>query len=109
MLPEHPIQSSAFAPDRRTLLGNVDQGATADELGACPVRRRTTSSADCTWWFTLSCELNVWRTMPSLSMTKVTRPGRKPRVEGTPNRRLASEFKSDKRINGNWCFCLNPS
>jgi len=44
----------------------------------------TTSSASRTCFLALSCELNTCRTVPSRSITYVTRPGSRPMVLGTP-------------------------
>src|SRR5207237_437024 len=45
---------------------------------------RSAPSASSTCRAAWNCELTTWRTMPSRSITKVTRPGRRPRVAGTP-------------------------
>src|SRR5262249_10828141 len=49
-----------------------------------PSMARSAVIASATCLVAWNCELNTCRTTPCRSMTKVTRPGRRPRVAGTP-------------------------
>ena len=85
--------------DRRWLeqLGRIR----AAERGAHPTQCcSSAASASDTWRVASSCELNTRRTTPFLSITNVTRPGRRPNVLGTPYFLRTSPFASESSVNG---------
>src|SRR5207253_8548767 len=90
----------------------------ADDPGRMKASRPTTNqdsiarsafsaaSTCCAAW---NCELKTWRTVPSRSITYVTRPGRTPSVDGTPYSFRTAPPRSDSRTNGRRYLVANFS